>query len=57
MAAPKQISVTFGRDELELLSLLDEGRKKDYMTRSAWIKNQIRNTYGKSPARKELQAV
>tara|TARA_B100000035_G_scaffold309640_1_gene316129 strand:- start:1948 stop:2121 length:174 start_codon:yes stop_codon:yes gene_type:complete len=57
MAAPKQISVTFGRDELELLSLLDEGRKKDYMTRSAWIKNQIRNTYGKSPAKKELQAV
>ena len=24
MAAPKQISVTFGRDELELLTLLDE---------------------------------
>mgnify|MGYP003121860289 CR=1 FL=1 len=45
MAAPKQISVTFGRDELELLSLLDEGRKKDYMTRSAWIKNQIRKEY------------
>ena len=27
MAAPKQISVTFGRDELELLTLLDERRK------------------------------
>ena len=57
MAAPKQISVTFGRDELELLSFLMKVERKDYMTRSAWIKNQIRNTYGKSPARKELQAV
>lgn len=45
MAAPKQISVTFGRDELELLKLLDERRKDVYMTRSAWIKNQIRKEY------------
>jgi metal-responsive CopG/Arc/MetJ family transcriptional regulator len=45
MAAPKQISVTFGKDELELLTLLDERRKDVYMTRSAWIKNQIRKEY------------
>jgi len=46
MAAPtKQISVTFGRDELQLLELLDEKRKDVYMTRSAWIKNQIRKEY------------
>lgn len=54
--APKQISVTFGRDELELLRLLDEGRKDEYLTRSAWIKNQIRQRYANQSTR-EYQAV
>ena len=40
------ISVSFGQDEKELLALLDEGRKKDFLTRSAWFKNQIREKFG-----------
>jgi len=37
-----QISLSFGRDELELLEIMDEARKKEHMTRSGWVKNQIR---------------
>lgn len=37
-----QISLSFGRDELELLEILDEERKKEHMTRSGWVKSQIR---------------
>ena len=46
-----QISLSFGRDETELLAMLDEARKKEHISRSAWFKNQIREKYGKqSPA-------
>tara|TARA_B100001250_G_C19623554_1_gene710497 strand:- start:612 stop:803 length:192 start_codon:yes stop_codon:yes gene_type:complete len=44
-----QISVSFGQDEKELLTLLDEGRKKEHISRSAWFKNQIRKQYGIQP--------
>ena len=50
MKEAKQISVTFGRDEVELLTLLDEVRKQEHMTRSAWFKQQIRNKYGNTKA-------
>ena len=42
-----QISLSFGRDEKQLLDLLDEARKKEHISRSAWFKNQIREKYGK----------
>ena len=40
-----QISLSFGRDELELLEIMDEARKKEHMTRSGWVKNQIRKQH------------
>ncbi len=39
-----QISLSFGRDELELLEIMDEARKREHMTRSGWMKSQIRKT-------------
>ena len=42
-----QICVSFGKDETELLNMLDEGRKEEHISRSSWIKNRIRETYGK----------
>jgi len=54
MRSNTQICLSFGRDEVELLQMLDEGRKKEYLSRSAWFKNQIREKYGQS---KKLQAV
>ena len=44
-----QISVSFGQDEKELLKILDEKRKEEHISRSAWFKNQIRKTYGIQP--------
>jgi len=43
-----QICVSFGRDETELLDMLEKGRKEEHISRSSWIKNKIRETYGKS---------
>lgn len=42
------ICVSFGKDEGELLTLLDEGRKSKYLglSRSQWIKNKIREEFG-----------
>ena len=37
----KQITVHFSEDELCLLEAFDLMRKKEYSTRSAWIKNKI----------------
>ena len=42
-----QITISFGKDETELLELLDEGRKKEHISRSAWFKNRIRDEYGR----------
>ena len=47
MRTNTQVCLSFGQDEVELLKLLDEGRKRDYLSRSAWFKNQIRKVYGK----------
>ncbi len=47
MRTNTQISLSFGRDETELLDILDEGRKREHISRSAWFKNQIREKYGK----------
>ena len=54
MRSNTQICLSFGRDEVELLQMLDEGRKEEYLSRSAWFKNQIREKYGK---KKNLQRV
>ena len=43
-----QICVSFGRDETELLDMLEKGRREEHISRSSWIKNKIRETYGKS---------
>ena len=43
----KQISLTFGKDELELLDLLDTERKKQHISRSGWFKNQLREKFNK----------
>ena len=37
-----QISVSFGKDETELLKSLDLLRKDQMITRSGWIKQKIR---------------
>ena len=42
-----QISLTFGRDELELLEMLDTERKKQHISRSGWFKNQIREKFSR----------
>ena len=49
-----QICVSFGRDEKELLLLLDEARKKEHMNRSSWIKSRIREHCGVSNSAKEV---
>ena len=48
------VPISFGRDEVELLRLLDEGRKKEFQTRSGWVKDCIREKYGKD---KDLQSI
>ena len=48
------ISISFGRDEKELLLLLDEARKKEHMNRSSWIKSRIREHCGVSNSAKEV---
>ena len=45
MRSNTTICVSFGRDETELLDLLDEGRKKDFLSRSGWFKNKIREEF------------
>ena len=37
-----QISVSFGKDEIELLKSLDLLRKDQMISRSGWIKQKIR---------------
>lgn len=53
MRSNTTICVSFGRDETELLDLLDEGRKKDFLSRSGWFKNKIREEF--LPTEKALQ--
>ena len=43
-----QICVSFGRDETELLDMLEKGRREEHISRSSWIKNKIREQYGKN---------
>lgn len=40
-----QISVSFGMEEAALLDILDKERQSEHLTRSGWIKNQIREKY------------
>lgn len=44
----KTVCISFGQDELELLELLDQGRKETYQSRSGWIKQKIREEFVKS---------
>ena len=55
MRSNTTICLSFGRDEVELLTLLDEGRKKDYLSRSAWFKNKIREQYGRKETFKQFR--
>jgi hypothetical protein len=55
MRSNTTICLSFGKDEIELLTLLDEGRKKEYLSRSAWFKNKIREEYGKKKTFKEFR--
>ena len=55
MRSNTTICLSFGRDEVELLTLLDEGRKRDYLSRSAWFKNKIREQYGKKKTFKQFR--
>ena len=55
MRSNTTICLSFGRDEVELLKILDEGRKKDHLSRSAWFKNKIREEYGRHGKKAELQ--
>ena len=48
-----QICVSFGRDETELLDMLDRGRKEEHISRSSWFKNKIRETKDKAILMKE----
>ena len=48
------VPISFGRDEIQLLEMLDNERKKEYQTRSGWVKNVIREKYGKQ---KNIQEV
>ena len=43
-----QICVSFGKDETELLDMLVKGRREEHISRSSWIKNKIREQYGKN---------
>ena len=47
------IPISFGRDEIELLTLLDEGRKREFQTRSGCVKDVIRKKYGSKKDLKE----
>tara|TARA_B100001113_G_scaffold289483_1_gene245402 strand:- start:380 stop:589 length:210 start_codon:yes stop_codon:yes gene_type:complete len=50
MRTNTQITLSFGQDEKELLEILDEQRKKEHISRSGWVKNQIRKEYGNQTA-------
>ena len=46
MRTNKLVPVSFGKDELELLEMLDKGRKRICISRSAWFKQKIREEFG-----------
>ena len=39
--------ISFGRDEMQLLEMLNEGTKLICISRSAWVKQKIREEFGK----------
>ena len=49
-----QISVSFGRDEKELLKSLDLLRKNQMMSRSGWIKQKIRESIKRNSLNADL---
>tara|TARA_R100000152_G_C6699201_1_gene129094 strand:+ start:657 stop:836 length:180 start_codon:yes stop_codon:yes gene_type:complete len=49
-----QISVSFGRDEKELLDSLDLLRKDQMMSRSGWIKQKIRESIKRNSLNADL---
>lgn len=49
-----QISVSFGRDEKELLDSLDLLRKDQMMSRSGWIKQKIRESVKRNSLNADL---
>ena len=46
MKRPKQVPLTFGKKEEKLLKILDHKLKTElFMTRSAWVKQKIREEF------------
>ena len=37
-----QVCISFGEDDMDLLNLWDEDRKREHISRSSWVKNRIR---------------
>ncbi len=46
MRSNKLVPVSFGRDEIQLLEMLDKGTKRICISRSAWVKQKIREEFG-----------
>ncbi len=43
---PKQVPITFGANEEDLLNLLDHNLQKNlYISRSGWVKQKIREEF------------
>lgn len=57
MRTNTQIPISFGRDETDLIKLFDEGRKRMCISRSAWVKQKIREEFGNGEKEKVLQEV
>ena len=47
MKSNTTIYLSYCRDEVELLTILDEDRKRGHLFRSIWFKNKIREQYVK----------
>ena len=45
--------VSFGRDETQLLELLNAGTKRICISRSAWVKQKIREEFGQEVIKPE----
>ena len=45
--------VSFGRDETQLLEMLNEGTKRICISRSTWVKQKIREKFGQEVIKPE----
>ena len=42
----RQICISFGKDDYDLIQLMDDDRKRENINRSSWFKNRIRERCG-----------